>query len=1242
MKGYPRSFLITFCVALAYYLSGQLGLSLVISPSGAGLVWPSAGIALATVLVLGRPAIFGVFIGAFVTVFSLLPENVALLLASVNGLGSTLQAVVGAWLVQRYVWAPDRPITDRSVAILVLFGIPVSSVVSSTINLSAQWVVGSVDSGDFLIGWLSWWMGDTIGIFVFTPLAMLILGRSRPAWYEKRYLIGIPILLCFLVILGVIYKSIGLEKERLENEFQRQADSLAYALKVELKKQEKTLYTLGSFYQSSSFVSREQFRIFTENLLSDGHRHRALEWLPRIRKEDRKRFEEDNREYFPPPFQITERIGQGRALKPAGIRDEYLPIAYLEPIKGHERVIGYDVLSNSIIKEAIIRARDTGTLAITAPLQLIQAKPSRLNYVIYLPLYQKNSTVDSINSRREAFVGVLASVINFNTLAMAVFDGVGDEDINVRIFADKGDLKHVVPFYENIEELSSYPYQLSTQFDFMIASTPMKMEVTAQNSFVVTHSSGAIALLFFGSLLVSGLVTLFVLQMAIRSMRIEEIVNERTLALTNEVTERKEAEEQARLNEERFQRALRATNEGIWEWDIESGEMISIPSWEEFLGYEKGELPEHDIDIWRFLTHPDDKAAEKFEESQLVSELGSGRDHELRLRHKNGSWVWIRSRGEVVQRDDDGVPTRIIGTRIDITERKKAEEEMRIAAIAFETHEGILITNTDGVIVQVNQAFCEISGFQEVDVIGRHPDMFELSGENPESWDSIGNRLERDGRWEGETTTSRRSGETYPVHARITNVKNEAGEVTHTVSIFSDITQRKQDEEEIAKLAFFDPLTNLSNRRMLMMTVEHEMTVARRNDRHGGLIFLDLDHFKNINDSLGHSLGDLLLKQVAERLNSVIREVDIASRLGGDEFVVLLPSEADNEKDAANQALVVAEKIQRTINEAYDLEGFECRITTSIGIKLYPVDGDNPETLITNADTAMYQAKDEGRNTIRFYNHQMQAEADEWLNLKMDLHRAIEDDEFELYFQCQNHRDGTITGAEALIRWQHPSLGQISPMKFIPIAEQGGQIVEIGEWVIKKACGYLRQWQDAGLSLPHLSVNVSSHQFNHAGFIEMIKRALSDTGADPQSLMLELTEGVAVDQIDETIEKMTQLKELGIGFSIDDFGTGYSSLSYLKRLPLDQLKIDRVFVRDIATDPNDAVIVETIISMANHLQFGVIAEGVETEEQLNFLMEKGCTEYQGYYFSKPAPVDQFIQRLVANAAMGDSHEGKAI
>ncbi|MBV1959602.1 MAG: CHASE domain-containing protein, partial [Pseudomonadales bacterium] len=834
MKGYPRNFLIIFFVALAYYLGGQVGLLLAMPPSNAGIVWPSAGIALAAVMVLGRPAVTGIFIGAFATVFPLLPDNTALLLASVNGLGSAVQAIAGAWLVRRYAWRSNLSATDISITMLVLFGVPASSLISATINISAQLTVGALDGSDFLIGWLGWWMGDTIGIYVFTPLTLLALGRSRPELYQKRLLIGVPILFCFLVVMVVLYNSIGLEKKRLEAEFQHQADSLAYALKVELEYQEETLHILGSYYKSSPSVSREEFKMFVENLLSNGGYQRVLEWIPHITVEEREAFEREHQDKLYPAFQITELAGDGNSIVPAGIRNEYFPISYLEPIKGNERAIGFNILSNPLAKEAAIRARDSGMLAITSPLQLIQATPGRLNYVMYLPIYKKGSNVDRVDSRRRAFIGVLASVINFSTVATRVFDSIDDDGINIHIYENNRGVNQTTPFFEKIDGPGMNPYGLSKQFDFTIASTAVKMVVEAHKTFGIARFTGAIAPLLLGTLLFSGLVILFVLQLAVRSMRIEQIVNERTIELTNEVAERKEAEEKARLSEERFQRALKATNEGIWDWNIESAEMISIPSWEEFLGYAQGELPEHDIDMWRFLTHPDDRASEKFAERQLATELGSGLNQELRLKHKNGNWVWILSRGEVVERNDDGLPIRIIGTRADITERKKTEEETRIAATAFETHEGILITGIDGNIVRVNQAFCDISGFQEAEVIGQHPEIFDAKGDDPDLWESIGSELEQKGRWEGETTALRKSGERYPIHARITNVENEMGEVTHTVYVFSDITQRKQDEDEIAKLAFFDPLTNLPNRRMLMMTVEHEMTVARRSGRLGG------------------------------------------------------------------------------------------------------------------------------------------------------------------------------------------------------------------------------------------------------------------------------------------------------------------------------------------------------------------------------------------------------------------------
>ncbi len=1216
-----------FSVALAYYLGGQVGLLFAIPPSGAGVLWPSAGIALITVMFLGWPAAVGVFIGAFVTVFQISPEDVALIVSSVNGLGSVLQAVVGGWLIRKIVGMSDRFVSERSIFMLLLLGAPLACLVSATINLTAQCMIGLLDSDEFLSGWLFWWLGDTIGVLVFAPLTLLLVGRSHHDWHQKRFFVAVPIMLCFLLTAAVFGNSMEGERKRLETEFQRQSDSLAYALQIELKNHEAMLSATGGFYDASSFVNRTEFQQFARRIGSGHEDLIALEWVPLIKSERREVFENRGEADFGPSFQISEWTEKQDVIVIAAERKEYLPILYIEPMAENEKAVGYDILSNPVAKEAVIRARDSGNLATTAPIRLVQGDSYSLNNVMYLPVYRKDSDVGSVASRREAFKGVLASVIDFNALVFEAFNGIGSEDVGVRIFRDNDGKTAVSSFFEKSEASQVSPFGFLRRFDLVMGDISLQMEVFAQKAFVSKRYSRAIWPLFLGGLLFSALATMFILMMALRSVRVGQLVEQRTRKLNLEIKERQRAEKAARLNEERFYLALQATNEGIWDWNIQTGETTTIPSWEKMLGYDKDELAGKDVNIWSQLIHPDDKVKADQIKKEFVEGLRPNMEREFRMKHKNGYWAWILSKGEAMRRDKEGLPLQVVGTRIDITERKKAREAMRIAAISFDTHEAIMVTNSEGIIIRVNKAFCEITGYSEKEAVGENPRILKSGKHGDDFYRDFWRLLEKENRWEGEIWNRRKNGEVFPVHTRVTNVLSEQGVVTHRVAIFSDVAQRKQDEAEINKLAFYDPLTNLPNRRLLMVTLEYEMMQARRNDKWGGLIFLDLDHFKTINDSLGHGVGDLLLMQVAIRLNEVVREADLSARLGGDEFVVLLSAMAIDEAAAANQALVVAEKIQSVINQPYSLDGIEYHISSSIGIRLYPVADDQPESLIRNADTAMYKAKEEGRNTIRFYNREMQEHADEWLSLKTDLHRAIKNKEFELYFQCQNNREGEIVGAEVLLRWQHPEKGMISPVKFIPVAEQTGQIIQIGEQVIRKACELLRQWQDERVSLPHLAVNVSPQQFKQPGFVDLVSNSLKESGAKPSQLMLELTEGVVVDNVEETIEKMHALKELGISFSIDDFGTGYSSLSYLKKLPLDQLKIDRTFVRDIASDPDDAIIVETIIAMAKHLQFDVIAEGVETREQLDFLTARGCYHYQGYYFAQPEPVDCFVERL---------------
>ncbi len=445
-----------------------------------------------------------------------------------------------------------------------------------------------------------------------------------------------------------------------------------------------------------------------------------------------------------------------------------------------------------------------------------------------------------------------------------------------------------------------------------------------------------------------------------------------------------------------------------------------------------------------------------------------------------------------------------------------------------------------------------------------------------------------------------------------------------------DVTDRKKAEARIERLAFYDALTNLPNRRLLLDRLEQEIFRARRTGNFGAMLFLDLDRFKNINDSLGHPIGDALLQEVAKRLLQELRAEDTVSRLGGDEFVVLLSELDKNPTAAASLAQQNAERISNKLAEKYIIDGHELHITPSIGVAMFPSDISNTETgddILRFADTAMYRAKDDGRDTIRFFLPSMQSAADTRLAVEKELRYALERNELFLHFQPQVNGKGEVLGAETLARWIHPEKGFISPATFIPIAEATGLILPIGEWVLRTACKHLKEWEDQGLTINHLAVNVSPRQFRQPNFVNQVIEILEETGANPAHLGLELTEGIVIDNIFDTIKKMKALKALGIELSIDDFGTGYSSLTYLKKMPLDILKIDQSFVRDVEKDSNDAAIVETIIAMANHLDLKVIAEGVETEAELSFLEEKGCPVYQGYFFSKPLQLDQFINIL---------------
>ena len=568
-------------------------------------------------------------------------------------------------------------------------------------------------------------------------------------------------------------------------------------------------------------------------------------------------------------------------------------------------------------------------------------------------------------------------------------------------------------------------------------------------------------------------------------------------------------------------------------------------------------------------------------------------------------------------------------------ERKLAEANLRIAAATFETQDGIIVTSPTGDIVTINHSFTRITGYQEDFLKGQNFWQLSVPQEGLEALTHIRTVLSQLGSWEGERVNQRFNGELYYESLTVHSVKDEANRITHYVFVIRDISESKAAADEIKSLAFYDVLTNLPNRRLLIDRLKQALTASSRSGRSGALLFIDLDNFKSINDYLGHDMGDLLLKQVALRLSDCVRIGDTVARLGGDEFVVMLEDLSTQPFEAAAQTEAVGEKILEMLSQPYLLEAGEYHSTASVGGTLFSNGKASTDELLKQADIAMYQAKKAGRNAIRFFDPQMQAIITARVMLESELHKAIEHHQFALFYQVQMDGQGKALGAEALIRWNHPESGLISPAVFIPLAEEIGVILQIGDWVIETACEQIKAWQSHPVARDlQLAINVSALQFRQPNFVTQIENALSRTGINPAKLKLELTESLVLENVEDTINKMNLLRQLEVRFSMDDFGTGHSSLSNLKKLPLDQLKIDQSFVRDISTDQDDAVIVQTIIAMAKNLGMEVIAEGVETQDQFEFLKQHGCEAFQGYLFSKPVPLEQFEALLLSEPSTG--------
>lgn len=668
-----------------------------------------------------------------------------------------------------------------------------------------------------------------------------------------------------------------------------------------------------------------------------------------------------------------------------------------------------------------------------------------------------------------------------------------------------------------------------------------------------------------------------------------------------------------RDREDRLRLALWGSGDEFWDWDMRAHTIYRVGA-DQLIGGRREEAIS--AEDWKnHAVHPDDLA---LVEQRLFDHIDGEKrffESEHRIRNVNGDWIWVLSRGKVVELDEHGKALRVCGTARNITAARTADRERRIAIEVIDSmSEAVSVTDMDFRFVSINRAFTRMFGYTEAEIIGHEASLLDSLRHDREHYENMRETFLASGHWHGELWQRRKDGEEFLSWIEISEVRDASGQRTHSVGVVSDITQRKRTEQELRYLANYDTLTGLPNRTLLGERLAHAVIRARRTSRKVALLFLDLDRFKHVNDSMGHAIGDRVLKTVGERLRASVSEAATVARLGGDEFTVVL-----EDVKSSDEALQVARQLLEVFSTPLTLDsGQQVMISPSIGISLYPDHAQVPTDLLKCADTAMYQAKEAGRNMYQVYTSAMDINARQRAGMLGALRLAIEHDEFHLVYQPMLDLDGGhICGVEALLRWKSAEFGDVGPTIFIPLAEEAGLIERIGEFVLYRACTQLRDWLSRGLTNFTMSVNLSALQLLRNELTQRLCEVLAELDLSPESLELELTESVLMANPELAIHTLDRLHSLGVAIAIDDFGTGYSSLSYLKRLPIDTLKIDRSFVGDITTDPDDEAITKTIISMAHSLGLDVVAEGVETVEQLEYLHEQGCDVIQGHWLSPP-------------------------
>lgn len=1138
-------------IAAAYFATGKLGLLLAIPPGYATAVWLPSGVALVGVLLFGYRACFGVVLGSFLVnigiSFDSSNADAIIRSSAIAGsiaAGAALQAAAGTFLVRRFVGFPNALDNEREVGKFLALGGPASCLVNASWSVSTLFLAGAVSANDFLFHWWTWWVGDSIGVLIVTPLVLAWIAEPRASWRPRRMAITVPLGIAFALAVVFFIRASQWEQERIRNVFVEQANSIGASLKGSVDRYIEVLHSFRDFYGASQYVSRQEFHDFGAGPLVRYPGFQALSWNPRVTAAERPAWEAELSKEIGAPAAITERDAKG-GLVPASPRTEYVAVRYIDPLPQNTAALGYDVSSDPVRAEALMRARDSGGPAATARIVLVQDVRREPGFLVFLPVYRGGTTPGTVQARREHLLGYATGVFRVSDMVAPSVKSVNKAEIQLLLTdgAAPPEMRFLYSdhhtFEQGILDEAEHARAGAHTIEFNVAGRSWLLSVTPTELYLARHRGWQAWTMLAAGFLFSGLLGAFLLVITGRAQRIERLAE----GLRVEAGDRRRAEARVRrLNrlyaiqsainslsirvrdrDELYRETCRiAVDEGkfrfAWVGAVDRGEMLVKP-----VAYS----------------------------GEAQSFLSATADRYLLI---------------------EGGPLSLVAQAINAKEVTIANDVANDPRILFKQEHAQLGVQSLGVLPFI------VSG----EAIGA----LVLHAEERNFFDE----------------------------EEIALLREMAGDIGFALG-------HLEKEEKLNYLAYYDPLTGLANRTLFLDRLRQGMSAVENERRKLAVAVFDLERFKMINDSFGMRGGDELLKQVANRFSIHWPEANSVARVGADEFAVVWRGSKSDE-----DLVRVESHLNRLFGTPFNIGGQECRVAAKVGIALYPSDGVDADTVFGNAESALKRAKRTGEHYL-FYLQEMNTRVAEKLSLENKLRQALEREEFVLHYQPKiNLETGDMTGVEALIRWQSPELGLVPPMRFIPLLEETGLILEVGSWALMRASRDHRNWVEANLRAPRVAVNVSAIQLRQKDFVRMVEQAIIGD-VSPTGIDLEITESLIMDDIHRTMDKLKDVRQLGIDIAIDDFGTGYSSLAYLAKLPVQSLKIDRSFTITMLKEVASMTLVRTIIELAHALNLTVIAEGVDSDEQAKALKLLRCDEMQGYIFSKPLPLEQMTALL---------------